>query len=74
MPTYLAACILTLWSVLLFAGDTTIQHEPVEKLSPKEIEIITLMETLQLMDIVEVADIMEDMNTLFEEDQNENQD
>jgi len=65
---------LCLWSMPLHADDEAPKKEPTENISPDDMKIIAVMETLQMMDLIESMDMLEDLDVLLEENQNEDQD
>ena len=70
---------LSIIVMCLLIGATSVQagekQAPVtqEELSPKDREVVAVMEILQLMDLAEEMDMIKDINYLIEEDQNGDQ-
>ena len=74
MPGFLSIIVmcLLLGATSIHAAGQQAPAKP-EELSPKDREVVAVMEILQLMDLAEELDMIKDINYLIEEDQNGDQ-
>ena len=56
----------------VWTAENNVSKPPVE-LSPEDRKVVAAMEILQLMDLTKEMEMLKDMNTLIEDDQNESQ-
>ena len=65
------ACLL-MGAASAWAAENQSSMNPVE-LSPEDRKVVAVMEILQLMDLADEIEMIKDINTLIEDDQNERQ-